>query len=250
MAIQYYGQVTNIRAGSAESCSIARSGVKELLEGLGNFYDWNKYTVSEPLDSSVNVNTIRGDYYFTDQSYLSVIYTPTNNIDSYLRISYRVTTPFASSLFITSNESDYSCLGASKTSSGIALQVYGNQYRPTDDTNWGFTKNMDYNIFISEYETVTGLTGRGLVLVTSPTNDTASSELYYRIFSDHEHNSMSKLRYTIDSTRKADYVPIVSTVTGARFDNIYMMKSSPLNYNVIDINNLIYVCGRSLALAD
>lgn len=250
MAIQYYGQVASTEAGSASGCSIDRSGVKELLRGLGNFYNWNKFEVSEPLNSSINLNTIRGDYYFTDQSYLSVIYTPTNEFDSYLRVSYIITTPFASSSFITINDSDYSCLGASKTSSGIALQVYGNQYNPKDDTNWGFTKNMDYNIFISEYETVTGLSGRGLVLVTSPKNDVASSELYYRVFSDHEHNSMSKLRYTIDSTRKADYVPIVSTVTGARFDNIYMMKSSPLNYNVIDINNLIYVCGRSLALAD
>lgn len=56
----------------------------------------------------------------------------------------------------------------------------------------------------------------------------------------------------IDNTRKTYLVPATDSTNGGIFKDIYMMFSSPIQYNKMKMNNAgtKYLCGKAMCLMD
>lgn len=241
MAIQYLNNFTGI--GVAQVFETAKTWFEKLLA----MYDWNKKSSVEVQSDGL---TIISKYYFTENSYLYV-YSTRYGQNSFWNLKWKIVTPFGEDFLSDSSITYYSgawgmSVKATRTSKGIGICLYN--YGDSMGEQYDTGNPKDFNFMIGEYE-LNGETKRGLIYHNNKGTTTITNPLRYAIYSDDEHGTgVSQYTY-IDADRKAVYVPLASTVTGAVFKDICLIRYSPANFVVEEIEGKDkWVCSIGLAL--
>lgn len=126
----------------------------------------------------------------------------------------------------------------SKTSLGAALGLYvkdSNDYLP-DNTKL-------FNFYIGEITKENKETASGIIYVAEDNTLT--------IATDDGISSEKAQTSTINADRTAILAPVVDTTHGNVFKDIYFMRSSPLNCNIMAVEGQgNFLCGKTLCLKD
>lgn len=178
-----------------------------------------------------------GKFYISDTTYLQIVaQNGRNHYDSYGFI-FSLVTPNGIKEIMGDKEYSYASLFAGKTSNGLALGLYssGNNTCPTN------TKT--FNIYVGEFTKLDGTTSKGFIYTAD--NGTLT------IVSDDGISSEIAQTSTINADRTAILAPVVDTTYGNVFKDIYFMRSSPLNCNIMAVEGQgNFLCGRTLCLKD
>lgn len=196
--------------------------VLAVFDKILSLCDWKPHSEvirGEGLSSSY------GKYYFTDNSYMKVWYK------SYPRID--LVTPNGSKTVMASM-SDVWTLSVGKTDKGFFLYI---------DLGSSEPNVLNYNIFVGEVTLSNGTTSQGCIYTA---NDGTLS-----IATDNGISTEPALGTTNSADRKAVLVPAVNTVTGDVFKDVFVMRYSPIQYGVMEIEGKgVYLCAKILCLKD
>lgn len=189
-------------------------------------YTWE--TGSEVYDTA-SIVEIYGKYYFTANSYIKIgNYAPYN-----YGVKIEIVTPNGTKT--VNLDSAYYMFSIGKTSKGICVCAYS-------DVNTS-RNSMFYNLYVGEITKLDGTVTKGCIYaaddetLTIATDDGISSEITQTS--------------TINADRTAILTPVVDTTYGNVFKDIYFMRSSPLNCNIMAIEGQgNFLCGKTLCLKD
>lgn len=172
---------------------------------------------------------VYGTYYFTHNSYIKIY-----NNGFCLRIDI-VTPSQSKTVFYAYNS--YWTTSIGKTSKGICICAYSGESSNTRDPYF-------YNLYVGEVTLLDGTLTKGCVYVADDNS--------YIVATDKGISSESAFVASINSTKKAYLAPATDSTNGGIFKDIYMMFSSPIQYNKMKMNNTgtKYLCGKSMCLAD
>lgn len=198
------------------------------LNDILSSYDWENGSIVH-LNGDEYYVGVYGTYYFTHNSYIKIYY---NNFCLWIDI----VTPSQSKTVFSPNNS-YWTTSIGKTSKGICICAYSGESSNTRDPHF-------YNLYVGEVTHLDGTLTKGCIYV----NDDNS----YIVATDKGISSESAFVSNIDNTRKTYLAPATDSTNGGIFKDIYMMFSSPIQYNkmkIADTGNK-YLCGKSMCLAD
>lgn len=199
-----------------------------ILSSLKDFYNWTKVTVST---NDINSVTSHGEYYFTDNSYLSVTY----KVDNSYYVQVEIITPKETKTIFQG--SSFFTFSLGKTSKGDCFQLVSQSSSNTRN-------NYFFNYYLGDLVLPDGSVAKGCIYL-------ADDNTHY-IATDAGISSESTFTSVIDPTRKSFLVPVTDSTTGGVFKDIYLMANSPIQYNklkIADTGNK-YLCGKSICLAD
>ena len=130
--------------------------------------------------------------------------------------------------------SSYYMFSIGKTSKGVCICAYSDE-----NTSRNF---MFYNLYIGDC-TLNGQTVKGCIGIDDSGNLT--------IATDNGISSEKPQTSTINADRTAILTPVVDTTYGNVFKDIYFMRSSPLNCNIMAVEGQgNFLCGKTLCLKD
>lgn len=202
-------------------------------------YDWCEKSGITGSFSKID-DRLTATLYFTTESYIKIVMYPG---EPHMRIS--LVTPTATKEVFTqpttmdgSHRSEFFKMSIGKTTCGIGILAYGNS-----DTIINSRNILFYNLYVGEIIKLDGTLTKGCVYVaddgklTIATDDGVSEEIAQTS--------------TINADRNSVLIPIVNTTNGDRFKNIYFMRYSPIQYNIMDVDGQgVFLCGKALALKD
>lgn len=237
MAIAHTTLINNARTHLEASES--RTFVLNFFNKLLSAYEWE--SGSEVVQSSGAENCY-GKYYFTTNSYIKiypVIY------DSYYtfyewKVKIDLVTPNGSKTAYVGGGTDrddqsYWTLSVGETNKGICICA-------RNHADGKCPSIMAYNLYIGDC-TLNGQTVKGCIGIDDSGNLT--------IATDNGISSEKPQTSTINADRTAILTPVVDTTYGNVFKDIYFMRSSPLNYNIMAVEGQgNFLCGKTLCLKD
>lgn len=190
-------------------------------------YTWE--TGSEVYNIA-NIGAIYGKYYFTASSYIKIgNYTPHN-----YGVKIEIVTPSGTKTI--SLQDPYYEFSIGKTSKGICICAYSGASNSRS--------SYFYNIYVGEITKLDGTLTNGCIYV----NDDNS----YIVATDKGISEESAFVASIDNAKKAYLAPATDSTNGGIFKDIYMIFSSPIQYNKMKIadTGTKYLCGKAICLAD
>lgn len=202
---------------------------KTLYNSILNNYEWN-----ENSEAHIGNNALvsYGKYYFTPNSYIQIQLQSSDN--GAIKITL-ITPNDSKEIVMTPNYAIYT-FTIGKTNKGIALQIYSGPNSPARNSK-------SYNLYIGEITKLDGTVTKGCIYaaddgtLTIATDDGISSEIAQTS--------------TINADRTAILTPVVDTTYGNVFKDIYFMRSSPLNCNIMAVEGQDnFLCGKTLCLKD
>lgn len=208
--------------------------VRSYLTTIQTMYDWKKYEIT----GDVAIKAMQtGKFYISDTTYLQIIaQNGSRNYTSYGLI-FSLVTPNGTKEIMGNREYTYASLFAGKTSNGLALGLYssGGNNCPTNAKT--------FNVYVGEFTKLDGTTSKGFIYTAN--DGTLSFITDNGIVEESAQNSV------ISADRKAVLIPVVNTTTGDIFGDIFIMRYSPLQYNIMDVDGQgVFLCGKALALKD
>lgn len=198
----------------------------QIFTDFDNSYDWVKVVKSE--------DTYIHNCYITDTLYLQLKGEDIGRTNAIFKIS--VCGTFGEkSLFSMSVNNTYITWAFTKTSKGFACQLSA--------STSGYVDYRRYNLYVGEIIKLDGTLTKGCVYVaddnklTIATDDGVSEEIAQTS--------------TINADRNSVLIPIVNTTNGDRFKDIYFMRYSPIQYNIMNVEGYSnFLCGKSIVLKD
>lgn len=134
----------------------------------------------------------------------------------------------------TSNGQFYFSHALGKTSRGNCLRITS-QTDSYDDT-------FNFNIYLGDVTTSEGKTSKGCIYLDSNS---------YKIITDSGVSTESYLGTTITPDRKAVFIPIVSSMYGDKFNDVFQMRYGPLSGGAVQIEGKgEFLSGAKFALKD
>lgn len=169
-------------------------------------------------------------YYFTADSYIKISnYVPHNQA-----VKIEIVTPNGTKT-VKLDDCFYT-FSLGKTSKGICICAYSGSTALSREPYF-------YNLYVGEITKLDGTTTKGCIYtadngaLTIATDDGVSNEIAQTS--------------TINADRNSVLIPIVNTTNGDRFKDIYFMRYSPIQYNIMDVEGQgVFLCGKALALKD
>lgn len=220
--IEHTTLMSNVQVGSNDVAKVIA-----VYNAILSAYTWE--TGSEVYNIA-NIEAIYGKYYFTASSYIKIgNYTPHN-----YGVKIEIVTP--SSTKTISLQDPYYEFSIGKTSKGICICAYSGASNSRS--------SYFYNIYVGEITKLDGTLTNGCIYV----NDDNS----YIVATDKGISEESAFVASIDNAKKAYLAPATDSTNGGIFKDIYMMFSSPIQYNkmkIADTGNK-YLCGKAMCLAD
>lgn len=198
---------------------------------------YNAILAAYPWKPGSDVTVVSNDmtltyavYYFTADSYIKISnYVPYN-----YAVKIEIVTPNGTKT-VQLNDSYYT-FSLGKTSKGICICAYSGSTVSSRDPYF-------YNLYIGEITKLDGSITKGCIYaaddgtLTIATDDGISDEIAQTS--------------TINADRNSVLIPIVNTTNGDRFKDIYFMRYSPIQYNIMDVEGQgVFLCGKTLALKD
>lgn len=209
--------------------------VKNILNTISTIYNWTKTEITG--EDTIKTTQI-GKFYISDSTYLQVVIQ--NGYTSYNQYGFIISliTPNETKQLLGSRDSQRVSIFMSKTSLGAALGLY------VKNSNDDLPDNTKlFNFYIGEITKENKETASGIIYVaedntlTIATDDGISSEVAQTS--------------TINADRTAILAPVVDTTYGNVFKDIYFMRSSPLNCNIMAVEGQgNFLCGKTLCLKD
>ena len=198
----------------------------QIFSDFDNSYDWVKVIKSD--------DTYTHSCYITDTFYLQLKVEDIGRAFATFKIS--VCGTFGEkSLFSINVTNAYITWTFTKTSKGFACQLSASTSEYVDYKH--------YSLYVGEIIKLDGTLTKGCVYVaadgklTIATDDGVSDEIAQTS--------------TINADRNSVLIPIVNTTNGDRFKDIYFMRYSPIQYNIMDVEGQgVFLCGKALALKD
>lgn len=208
--------------------------VRSYLTTIQTMYDWKKYEIT----GDVAIKAMQtGKFYISDTTYLQIV--AQNGSKSYTSygLIFSLVTPNGTKEIMGNREYSYASLFAGKTSNGLALGLY------SSGSNNCPTNVKTFNVYVGEFTKLDGTTSKGFIYTAD--DGTLSFITDNGIVEESAQNSV------ISADRKAVLIPVVNTATGDIFGDIFIMRYSPLQYNIMDVDGQgVFLCGKALALKD
>lgn len=208
--------------------------VRSYLTTIQTMYDWKKYEIT----GDVAIKAMQmGKFYISDTTYLQIV--AQNGSKSYTSygLIFSLVTPNGTKEIMGNREYSYASLFAGKTSNGLALGLY------SSGSNNCPTNVKTFNVYVGEFTKLDGTTSKGFIYTAD--DGTLSFITDNGIVEESAQNSV------ISADRKAVLIPVVNTTTGDIFGDIFIMRYSPLQYNIMDVDGQgVFLCGKALALKD
>lgn len=209
--------------------------VKNILNTISIFYNWTK---TEITGEDTIKTTQTGKFYISDSTYLQVVIQNGYRSYNYYGFIISLITPNGTKQLLGDRDSQSVSIFMSKTSLGAALGLY---VKSSQD---GLPDNTKlFNFYIGEIIKENKEAASGIIYVaedntlTIATDDGISSEIAQTS--------------TINADRTAILTPVVDTTYGNVFKDIYFMRSSPLNCNIMAVEGQgNFLCGKTLCLKD
>lgn len=190
-------------------------------------YDWEN---GSTVNVGNNAITTYGRYYFTENSYIQIGAA----IASWECVKITIVTPNGTKEFSSAYSGNLS-YSYGKTSKGIGILAYSLDNKTRDI--------MFYNLYIGEITKLDGTITKGCIY--------AADDGTLTIATDDGISSEKAQTSTINADRTAILTPVVDTTYGNVFKDIYFMRSSPLNCNIMAVEGQgNFLCGKTLALKD
>lgn len=208
--------------------------VRSYLTTIQTMYDWKKYEIT----GDVAIKAMQtGKFYISDTTYLQIIaQNGSRNYTSYGLI-FSLVTPNGTKEIMGNREYTYASLFAGKTSNGLALGLY------SSGSNNCPTNAKTFNVYVGEFTKLDGTTSKGFIYTAD------DGKLSF--ITDNGIVEESAQNSVISADRKAVLIPVVNTTTGDIFGDIFIMRYSPLQYNIMDVDGQgVFLCGKALALKD
>lgn len=214
--------------------------ITNALTQIYSSYNWYEKSGITGSFSNSNDHLLTATLYFTTESYIKIVMYPG---EPHMRIS--LVTPTATKEVFTqpttwdgSHRSEFFKMSIGKTAHGICILAYGNS-----DTIINSRNILFYNLYVGEITKLDGSIAKGCIYaaddgtLTIATDDGISSEIAQTS--------------TINADRTAILAPVVDTTYGNVFKDIYFMRSSPLNCNIMAVEGQgNFLCGKTLCLKD
>lgn len=198
----------------------------QIFTDFDNSYDWVKVVKSE--------DTYTHNCYITDTFYLQLKGENIGGTNAAFKIS-ACGTFGEKSLFSINVNNAYITWTFTKTSKGFACQLSASSSEYVDYKR--------YNLYVGEVTKLDGSTAQGCIY----TADNGA----LTIATDEGVSEESAQNSVISADRKAVLIPVVNTTTGDIFSDIFIMRYSPLQYNIMDVDGQgVFLCGKALALKD
>lgn len=213
------GKVKDVNSGGYRVYS-------QIFTDFDNSYDWVKVVKSE--------DTYTHNCYITDTFYLQLKGENIGSTNAAFKISAGGTFG-EKSLFSINVNNAYITWTFTKTSKGFACQLSASSSEYVDYKR--------YNLYVGEVTKLDGSTAQGCIY----TADNGA----LTIATDEGVSEESAQNSVISADRKAVLIPVVNTTTGDIFGDIFVMRYSPLQYNIMDVDGQgVFLCGKALALKD
>ena len=200
--------------------------VKAVYNAILSAYTWE--TGSEVYDIA-NIVAIYGKYYFTANSYIKI----SNYVPHNYGVKIEIVTPNGTKTI--SLQDPYYMFSIGKTSKGICICAYSGANTSRN--------SQFYNLYVGEVTKLDDSTVQGCIYTADDGTLT--------IATDEGISEESAQNPVFSADRKAILIPIVNTTTGDVFKDIFTMRYSPLQYNIMDVDGQgVFLCGKALALKD
>lgn len=198
----------------------------QIFTDFDNSYDWVKVVKSE--------DTYTHNCYITDTLYLQLKGENIGRTNAIFKIS--VCGTFGEkSLFSVSVNNTYITWVFTKTTKGFACQLSASTSEYVDYKH--------YSLYVGEIIKLDGTLTKGCVYVADDNKLTIASD-------DGVSEEVAQTS-TINADRNSVLIPIVNTTNGDRFKDIYFMRYSPIQYNIMDVEGQgVFLCGKALTLKD
>lgn len=237
MAITHTTLINNV--STYLEASESRTFVLNFFNKLLSAYEWE--SGSEVVQGSGAENCY-GKYYFTTNSYIKIYPVIYDSYSIYYewKVKIDLVTPNGSKTAYVgggTDRDDQSCwtLSVGETNKGICICA-------RNHANGKCPSIMAYNLYIGDC-TLNGQTVKGCIGVDDSGNLTIATD--NGVSTEPAHGT------TISADRKAVLVPVASTTTGEVFKDIFVMRYSPIQYNIMDVDGQgVFLCGKTLALKD
>ena len=169
-------------------------------------------------------------YYFTADSYIKISnYVPHNQA-----VKIEIVTPNGTKT-VKLDDCFYT-FSVGKTSKGICICAYSGSTALSRDPYF-------YNLYIGEVTKLDSSITKGCIY--------AADDGTLAIATDDGISSEKAQTSIINADRTAILTPVVDTTYGNVFKDIYFMRSSPLNYNIMAVEGQgNFLCGKTLCLKD
>lgn len=198
----------------------------QIFTDFDNSYDWVRVVKSE--------DTYTHNCYITDTFYLQLKGENIGSTNAAFKISAGGTFG-EKSLFSINVSNAYITWTFTKTSKGFACQLSASTSKYVDYKH--------YSLYVGEIIKLDGTLTKGCVYVADDNKLTIASD-------DGVSEEIAQTS-TIDADRNSVLIPIVNTTNGDRFKDIYFMRYSPIQYNIMDVDGQgVFLCGKTLALKD
>lgn len=209
--------------------------VRNILNTISTIYNWTK---TEITGENAIKATQTGKFYISDSTYLQIVIQ--NGYRTYTSYGFIVSliTPNETRQLFGDRDLQMTSIFMSKTSLGAALGLYVKSSK--DD----LTDNAKlFNFYIGEITKENKETVLGIIYVAE--DDTLT------IATDDGFSSEIAQTSSINADRTAVLTPVIDTTYGNVFKDIYFMRSSPLNYNIMAVEGQgNFLCGKTLCLKD
>ena len=208
--------------------------VRSYLTTIQTMYNWEKYEIT----GDVAIKAMQtGKFYISDTTYLQIVAQNGSRSYTSYGLIFSLVTPNGTKEIMGNREYSYASLFAGKTSNELALGLYSSANNDCP------TNAKTFNVYVGEFTKLDGTTLKGFIYVAD--DGTLSFITDNGIVEESAQNSV------ISADRKAVLIPVVNTTTGDIFGDIFIMRYSPLQYNIMDVDGQgVFLCGKSLALKD
>lgn len=207
----------------------------EFIKALISAYEWYSAPTSECASSDEDK-----DFYITENLYIRVHGGQLSG--TYANITISLCGPFgtkraiSSMQIVGSNDGRYVFFSWAfgKTENGFAFKA------KSQDNSYDTTLN--FNFYIGDYS-FNGQTAKGCIYSDDSGNITVATAKGT--------GTMSALGTTINADRKAVLSPVVNTATGETFNDIFIMRYSPVQYGAMEVEGKgVFLCGKTLCIKD
>lgn len=221
-----------------------RGNVETVLLAYNEILSAYAWETGSSVTEGNSISNSYGTYYFTTDSYIKIsgIFVNSDSYGTYYGISIDVVTPNSTKnvYTTTSTGSKYERwkLSVGTTSKGVCICAQA------VESNTNTRDPYFYNLYVGEITLLDGTVTKGCIYV----NDDNS----YVVATDKGISEESAFVSKIENNKKSYLVPITDSTHGGIFKDIYMMFSSPIQYNkmkIADTGNK-YLCGNAICLAD
>jgi hypothetical protein len=221
MAITHTTLMSNVQVDSNDVDKVVA-----VYNAILSAYTWE--TGSEVYDIA-NIAAIYGKYYFTANSYIKI----SNYVPHNYGVKIEIVTPSGTKTI--SLQDPYYMFSIGKTSKGICICAYSGANTSRN--------SQFYNLYVGEITKLDGSTAQGCIY--------AADDGTLTIATDSGISEESSQNSVISADKKAVLIPVVNTTTGDIFEGVFIMRYSPLRYNIMDVDGQGgFLCGKALALKD